>query len=103
VSKAAEFQTASSQITLPGTVINNLATGTISLWIRLDSVAAAGMILSRPMASSQGSYALSLNGCTDAKGALTGGATTGQLCWHPRNISTTPVLLTSAGNLVPGL
>jgi len=102
MARAAEFQTASSQITLPGTVINNLAAGTISLWIRWDSVAAAGMILSRPMASSQGTYALSLNGCTDANGALTGGASPGQLCWHPRNASTTPVLLTSAGSLVPG-
>ncbi|MEN9509582.1 MAG: hypothetical protein RLZZ621_2145, partial [Gemmatimonadota bacterium] len=102
VARAAEFQTTSSQITLPGTVINNLAAGTISLWIRWDSVATAGMILSRPMASSQGTYALSLNGCTDANGALTGGATTGQLCWHPRNVSTTPVLLTSTGSLVPG-
>ena len=102
IARAAEFQTASSQITLPGTVINNLAAGTISLWIRWDSVAAPGMILSRPMASSQGTYALSLNGCTDANGALTGGASPGQLCWHPRNVSTTPVLLTSAGSLVPG-
>jgi len=92
-----------TSVRVPGSVLNNLPTGSFSMWIRWDSVTTYQVILAKVIGSNAATYYFTLNGCNDSNGFITGGAEPGQICWHPQNYTANPAYVASTGKLVRGL
>jgi hypothetical protein len=92
-----------TSVRVPGSVLNNLPTGSFSMWIRWDSVTTYQVILAKVIGSNAATYYFTLNGCNDSNGFITGGAEPGQICWHPQNYTANPAYVASTGKLIRGL
>jgi len=92
-----------TSVRIPGSVLNNLSSGSFAMWIRWDSVTTYQVIFAKVIGSSAATYYFTLNGCTDSNGFPTGGAEPGQICWHSQNYSANPAYVASNGKLVRGI
>jgi uncharacterized protein (TIGR02145 family) len=92
-----------TSVRIPGSVLNNLPTGSFSMWVRWDSLSTYQVILAKVIGSNAATYYFTLNGCTDSNGFPTGGAEPGQVCWHSQNYTANPAYVASTGKLTPGI